>query len=259
MPAADGPLITLGKKLSSLGVPSLSTLTTQLSGAESYADFLNIIDQFLPERRQEILHEDTPGAQIARFAGYFEDRYFPLDQYCRMGDMESYEEIAHHIPVTVMGLSWDDYHEIAADFRDGIQLMTYLVIHPWEEAPSVALAEACVEHVPQELLDRAAEIQLEPGEAHRLLDGTQYEPLAHWADRLHYCTGNFFLDNDYEMLMNSMPPEWSTENVTGLTREWQQAQAAENRLSDFVEWLEGAPQGRFEEMVNFILEKQANG
>ena len=259
MPEADGPIIALGNKLSSLGVPSLSVLIAQISDSESYAVFLNLVDEFLPERRQEILHETSPTAQVACFAGYFEDRYFPLDQFCRMGDVESYEELTYRIPLVVMGISWDEYDEIASgDFRLAIQLMTYLAGNPWGDEPSVALAEACLEHVPQELLQRAADIQLEPGEAHRLLDGTQYEPVTNWVDRLNYCTGNFFLDNDYEMLMSGMPPEWDTETVTELTRLWQQAQAAENSLYDFVEWLEAAPSSRFEELVNFILEKKEN-
>lgn len=259
MPEADGPIITLGNKLSSLGVPSLSVLIALISDSESYADFLKLIDQFLPERRQEIMHEDTPPAQMALFASYFEDRYFPLEECFSIGDMESYDEIAHHIPLTVLGLSWDDYHEIASgNYREGIQLMTYLVTHPFDENPSVALAEACAELIPQELLGRAAEIQLEPGEAHRLLDGTQYSPLAEWADRLHYCTDNYFLDTDFEMLCNSLPTEWDAENVRELTGLWQQAQAAENRVSEFVDWLEAAPSSRFEELVNFILEKKEN-
>jgi len=258
MPEADGPIIILGNKLSSLGVPSLSVLIAQISDSESYAVFLDLVNEFLPERRQEILHETTPYAQVARFAGYFEDRYFPLDQIIRMGDVESYDELTHHIPLIVMGISWDDYEEITSECRPGIQLMTYLSFNPWGEEPSVSLAEACAEHVPQDLLGRAAEIQLEPGEAHRLLDGTQYEMVAHWADRIHCCTNNFFLDNDYEMLMNSMPPDWDRETVEALTRQWQQADAAESRLNDFVEWLEAAPSSRFEELVNFILEKKEN-
>jgi hypothetical protein len=258
MPEADGPLLALGNKLSSLGLPSLSVLIAQISDTEGYVDFLNIVHAFLPEREQEILHESTPAAQVARFASYFEDRYFPLEPHLRDGDIESYEEVTSFIPVIVAGMSWEDYEAIPSDYRPASQLMTYLVADPFEEGTDVALAEACEEYVPKSLLERVAENRLEPQEAHRLLDGTRYEALAKWASRIHSDTGNFFLDTDYEMLMSDMPPDWDIETVNALTREWQQADAFENTLSKFFEWLEGDLPGRFGELVNFILEKKAN-
>jgi len=260
MPERDGPILTLANKLASRGVPSISILIARVDSAEAFGDFLNLVDEFLPERRQEILSEINPGMQIALFANYFEDRFFPLDEYTKSGDAEEYEELTYRIPVIVMGMSYDDFHEISENWRAGIQLMTYLVSSPYDdfEGPSVALAEACREYVPQELIERAGAIQLELEEAHKILDGTKYEQLAHWADRLHCNTDNFFLDTDYEMLMQDVI-SWSREDVELLTTQWNQAQAAENRMTEFIVWLEADHGGRFEEVVNFILERRANG
>ncbi|NQT31208.1 MAG: hypothetical protein HQ588_02645 [Deltaproteobacteria bacterium] len=260
MSERDGPILTLADKLSSKGLPSISILIAWLDNAEAFADFLNLVDEFLPERRQDILSETSPGDQISVFADYFADRYFPLDDYVRYGDAGEYEELTYRIPLTVQGISYDDYHEISSEYRAGIQLIAYLIRNPYEdlEGASVSLAEACQEHVPQELIERAAAIQLEPEEAHKLLNGTTYEQLAHWTDRLHCCTNNFFLDTDYEMLMQDIPG-WDREDVEELTRQWHQAQDTENRLTEFVEWLEGDLPGRFEEIVIFILEGRANG
>jgi len=260
MPDRDGPILTLADKLTSKGLPSISILIAWLDNAEDFADFLNLVDEFLPERRQEILSETSPSAQIACFCGYFEDRYFPLDDYVRYGDAGEYEELTFRIPLTVQGISYDDYHEISSEYRAGIQLIAYLIRNPYEdlEEASVSLAEACQEHVPQELIERAAAIQLEPEEAHKLLNGTPYEQLAHWTDRFNCCTNNFFLDTDYEMLMQDVPC-WDRADVDNLTRQWHQAQDTENRLTEFVEWLEADPKGRFEEVVNFILERRADG
>lgn len=157
------------------------------------------------------------------------------------------------------GLSFDDYHEIPSDYCPGIQLLTYLSTNPCDEERNVSLTEACREHVPQELLERAASIELEPPEAESLLKGTKYEAVAHWINRLHCCTNNFFLDNDYEVLYSGMMPEWDSETVADLTTQWQQAELAEDKLSKFVDWLEEDMPGRFEELVNFILEKRGNG
>jgi hypothetical protein len=131
--------------------------------------------------------------------------------------------------------------------------MTYLIESPWEDDDiNVSMAEACAEYVPAPLVDGAGRIRLSREESHILLKSTKYEPLALWADRLHCDTGNFFLDTDYELLWNSIPPDWSPENVAELTRQWQQAEAHENKTGEFMEWLEEDIPGHFEELVSFI-------
>jgi hypothetical protein len=248
--------MVLAAKLLAWRVPSLTSLVAQISDAESYAQFVDMVKTYLPEREQEILHETTPAAQIARFASYFEDRYFPLEQPIKWGDIESYSDITYRIPVVVMGFSYDDYHEMPAEWRPGAQLMTYLIENPWEDDISVSLAEACSDHVPDELIKRAGQIRLSPDEADRLLKDTKYKALALWARTLHYNTGNFFLDTDYEMLWNSIPPDWSPETVAELTRQWHQAEQQENETGNFMEWLEGDLSARFEELVSFIEERR---
>lgn len=260
MPERSSSLRHLAAELISRGVPSLSVLRAQLAGAEGYIDFRHLIEEFLPERGQDILREPSPGAQLAAFASYFEDRYFPLDDIFRTGDIEGYEDLTMHIPVIVMGMGWDDYDEIASDYKAGIQLITYLLENPFDEDGeiNVSLAEACAEHVPRALLERVPENRLSGEEAHRLLDGTPYEGVAIWADRIGNASDNFFLDTDYQYLYASGPPEWDMGTVQALTRDWHQAQELENRLSRFVEWIEEDMPGRFEEILNFILEKRAD-
>ena len=255
MPKRVSPLMALAQKLLVRRVPSLSSLIAQISDAENYAQFVDMVKTYLPEREQEILHEPTPMAQIARFASYFEDRYFPLEDAIQCGELESYEEITYRIPLVVRGFSYDDYHEVH-DWRPGAQLMTYLIESPWDEDNNVSMGEACAEHVPAALVERTGEIRLSPGEAHELLKGTKYEPLALWADRLHYDTGNFFLDTDYEMFWSSIPPEWDPENVEELTRQWQQAEAHDDKTGEFMEWLEEGLPGHFEELVSFIEKRR---
>jgi len=258
MPKRVSPLLILANNLLARRIPSLSSLVAQISDAENYAEFVDMVKTYLPEREQEILHEPTPYSQVASFASYFEDRYFPLEDYFKCGDLESYEDITCRIPVVVRGFSYEDYHEVP-DWRPGVMLMTYLVESPWEgEDVNVSMAEACAEHVPAPLVERAGKVRLRLDEAHELLKGTKYEPLALWADRLHYNTGNFFLDTDYEMLWNNIPPDWSPENVEKLTRQWQQAKLHENKTFEFMEWLEEDLPGHFEELVAFIAERRGD-
>jgi hypothetical protein len=137
--------------------------------------------------------------------------------------------------------------------------MSYLIRNPFEGEMDVALAEACEEHVPRELLQRVPENGLEPEEIHQLLNGTRYEGLAIWADMIWHSTGNFFLDTDYEELWSGLFIEWNREEVERLTRDWQQAEELQNRLSEFANWLEGDLATRFEELLNFIVEQKRNG
>ncbi len=259
MPKRVSPLLILADKLLARGIPSLSSLIAQISDSENHAQFVNMVKTYLPERVQEILHEPTPQSQVARFASYFEDRYFPLEDFFEIGDLESYEDITYRIPVVVMGFSYEDYHEVH-DWRPGAMLMTYLVPNPYEgEDIRVSLAEACREHIPDALIQRAGQCQLSPEDAHSLLKGSKYEPLALWADRLHFCTDNFFLDTDYEMLMTNIGPDWSPENVEELTRQWKLAEVRENRTGGFMDWLEEDLPGRFEELVSFIEGRKGDG
>ena len=259
MPERVRPLLILAYRLLARRVPSLSSLIAQISNAEEYAFFVDMVKTYLPERQQDILREPTPTSQMARFASYFEDRYFPLEPTFKDGMAEGYEEITRCIPVICMGISYEDYHE-APEWRPGALLMAYLVDNPYsEEDLDVPLAEACREHLPDALIERAGQSRLFPGEAHSLLKGTRYESLALWADRLHFCTGNFFLDTEYEMLWNSIPPDWTPENVEELTKQWMQAEAHDNKTGEFMDWLEDDLTGRFEELVSFIEERRGDG
>ena len=259
MPERDGPLLSLARRMLSLGPPALSVLIARLGEMEEYEDFITLVKEFLPEREQEILHQLTPASQMAAFASYFEDRYFPIDENIKLGEAESYGDLTRGIPVIARGISYDDYHEIAMeDWRPGVQLMTYLIESAYEEGDArIALAEACEEHVPVDLLRQVPEGGLSPDEIRRLLNGTPYKALAMWGDMLWSNTGNFFLDTDYEMLWSGgYLPQWGRETVGELTKQWQQADLIDEEVSNLVEWLEGDPTTRFGEILNFILERR---
>jgi hypothetical protein len=245
------PLMALAGKLLDKRIPSLSSLMVRLEESEDYADFVNLVKTYLPEHQGAILGEPTPASQMAAFASRFEDRYFPLEEPARDGMLESYSEITRSIPVVSLVLSYDEYHEIPEYYRAGCQLMTCLIRNPWDD-DTVALAEACAEHVPKGLVERAGRAALSPEEAKELLKGTKYEPLAMWAERLYQSTGNFFLDTDYECLYGGYAPGWDPEEVEELTRMWREAEAHESKTGDFMNWLEGDLPGRFEELVSII-------
>jgi hypothetical protein len=235
-----------------MGPPSLETLIAKLDEAEEYQEFLRIIREFLPEREAEILHEPTPDQQIRAFASRFEDRYFPLDT----GVEESYRDMIRGIPVVVMGLSYDDFHEGVSNWRPGFLLMTYLCQSGYDdEGTKVAQAEACLEHVPADLIRQAPDGGLSPEEVHELFDDTPHKALANWADILYARTGNFFLDTDYETLWEGGFPDWDRETVEEFTRQWQQAEATYDEIGNLAGWLEEDPPARFAELIKIIRKR----
>jgi hypothetical protein len=254
----DGSLATLIKKLRRLGPPSLAALVGQLAGVEDYAEFVRIVRELLPEREGDILGELTPDAQVARFASYFEDRYFPLHGFLQSGDTEGYIDLTRGMPCMVDGMVYEGYHDLAENGRPGLQLMAYLVEAPYGETEArIPLAEVCKEHVPVEDLQQVPPGGLKQDECRQLLGSTQYQALAHWSDMMGGDTHNFFLDVCDEDLYSGMElPDWSKETVEELTQQWHQADAIWKEVIDLATWLEVDPPARFKEILNFILERR---
>ncbi|MBA7599115.1 hypothetical protein ES703_06142 [subsurface metagenome] len=254
MPERDGPLLVLAGKLRSPGPPSLAILIARFEGVEDYEDFVALVREYLPECELEILREHLPSTQMALFVDRFGDRYFPLMEYI-WEEEEDYSYLTRGIPLIVMGVTGDDYHEIASCYKTGHQLMTYLLHYPYgeEDGGRIALAEACAKHVPPELLQRVPEGGITAEEAHRLLNDTQYKGLAHWADMLSADTGNDLLDITEDDLWSGMElPPWDRETVEHITQAWAQAEVIQGEVMRLGDWLEEDPPARFEELLNFI-------
>jgi hypothetical protein len=231
-------------------------LVGRLGQVEDYGDFVALVRRFLPEREIDILYQSTPAAQIAAFANYFEERYFPLQDMFKDGDVDEYEQLTQGIPVVVMGISYDYYCEIDSYMRAGIQLMTYLVQDPFQE-DRVALAEACAHIVSKELVALVPPEGF-PQEVCRSLVDTPYKGLMHWRDQLWGETGNYFLDLSDDELWSCGgcgSPDWDTEVVDELTHLWQQAEQIDREIGHFAVWLEESPEERFQEVLNFMLER----
>ena len=257
MPERAGPLLVLAGKLRSLGPPALAILIARLEAVEDYEEFVALVREYLPECELEILREHLPSAQMALFTDRFGNRYFPLMEYM-WEDEEDYSYLARGIPVVVMGVSYDDYHEIASNYRPGLQIMTYLVPYIYNEGDGgrTVLAEACAVHVPPALIQRVPEGGITAEEAHRLVDDTHYKGLAHWADMLSADTGNPFLDVPEEDLWSMEFPPWDRETVEELTQAWAQAEVIQGEVMRLAEWLEEDPPVRFEELLDFIENKR---
>jgi hypothetical protein len=222
-----------------------------------YADFVRLVKEFLPEKEHEILNRPALEQQIASFAGYFEDRYFPLPFFFREEEAEEYSDLTESMPLIAMGFGYQEYDDLVQNGNGGAGLMTYFFSQPYgDQGARIALGEACQEYVSAELLQRIPETGFTTEELHLLLDGTAYSALALWGDLINLATGNDFLDTDEEMMSNSVLPDWTRENVEYFTRQWAEAEEKQGLTYAMAEQFEKNPSQYFQEVVDFIDQRK---
>jgi len=248
--------LTLGKRLLLLGSPpAISILIQCIDETEPYQEFLSIIRDIFPECEQEILGQDSMEGRLNTFANRFEEKYFPL--HCDFGDwMDGYGDLVYEIPITLMGIDWEDYHAMPGDYRAGMCLASYLFEDPTDESEGarIAIGEACAQHVPTEILERVPGKGLSMEDGHRLFDDTPHKALAMWGEVLFMSTGTLFLDvareeQGYDRV------EWDRGTVVELTRQWQIADNIMAQSYQMFEWLEKDPPAHFTEILDFIEKK----
>jgi hypothetical protein len=222
---------------------------------ETYQDFLRLVDEFLLDERQDIIEVGNPQDMVAAFARRFDERYFPLADHLRSGDIESLSDLMHFIPIDVHGYDYDDYHALCDEPPDML-LSSLLVDFEDElglegEGIRVAILEAVAQHVPPELLDRIPERGYSLDFLAQVLPGTKYEGLLDRAGHLCHRSGTVFLDVTAEEFISN-PPTWDREEVEWLTEEWRKAKEMFGRESTFFRWLEEDLQGNFARLLAFL-------
>jgi len=261
------PLLDLGRLLLSLAAPpSITDLIAQLDEAEEYQQFIQIVRRFVPEAADDILARSSPEEKIGAFAQAFSNRYFQLEDRFIEGDVEGYRELMCGIPVIVLGMSFEDYHELAHDGRQGIQLMAYLLDDLYtpveqchaamplgvEAGARLALYDSLRLFMPRDILDRVPEGGLSNDDAQRIFAASRFRPIALFSQMIGCCTGNLFLDTDDEMLCQGNYPEWDAETVEELKQQWLEAEQIQNEVYTFCAWLEQDPVKHFKEVLYFM-------
>ncbi|MFQ6027688.1 MAG: hypothetical protein ACE5Q6_09370 [Dehalococcoidia bacterium] len=257
MPEA-GPLDILAHQLQGRAPPSLAAVLHALVPEEGFAEFMELIMEYLPEHQADILAGESATAQVAIFANRFRDRYFPLPYFedAYFNDF-SYADLLSGIPMYFLGMDWDDWHELPYFDGLGRRLLVSLIASPWasdDDGARVALVESFKREVPQELLERIPQGGYQPADLHRWVDDTQFHALALLADVVWFETGITFIDMDEE----SMPlVAWDPDNVWALTQEWLRAEQIYREIGELEEWLEHSPGGRFAQLLDFIDQRKA--
>lgn len=109
--------------------------------------------------------------------------------------------------------------------------------------------------MPADLLQRVPEGGLGLDDLHRLLDGTDYEGAACWAEILNQNTGTCFLDVSPEESGYYMSG-WDRDEVEALTLQWQWADLIRSSVYNLVDWLELDMPKHFREIIDCLEGKK---
>jgi hypothetical protein len=256
---SNGPLAKLSNLLAAVASPaSLKDLEDVLGNSENLITFLTVVHDILPDRAKLIMAERDQHLRVAKFAKYFEERYFPLHDFLHDGG-EGYESINFGIPFLVKGLGWEDYENLPDEgWKESIKLIAWMTQSPLSgDDTRIAIGEACKKFVPVKLLNKIPKKGYSPDEMHKFFDRTKYAGAAICADWLNGNTGNSFLDTDYEMQSSMNPQDWDMTDVKWMTTEWQKSELLEQKMFDTYELIEKDIKKHFALMLERIEEVKA--
>lgn len=246
-----------------VGPPSVGVLIDMLEQSEYLQDFVQLVREYLPEHEREIMTGDYSD-RAYRFCQLFSGKYFELDpDMIDLGD-DSLAELVNSIPVRPQGLGYERYHNFEY-MPDPMVLMLSLVANPWIEpeedvaAARVPLLEKVSELVGPEITERIPKEGWEPAELHRRLDGTKYQAVSMFADWVWMETGLAILDYDYEDCGCGFGGDlisWDRETVDALTEQEPKMREFWDSINHMDDWLLDSVQANFEELLDFLLERQ---
>ena len=95
-----GPLDILTRRLLARAPPMVGSILSAVVPYEGFAEFVALVQEFVPEHMADILSAQRPAGQIALFGNYFRDQYFPIVYSDNWMDPEvEYTDLLRHIPI----------------------------------------------------------------------------------------------------------------------------------------------------------------
>lgn len=243
------PLAILAKRLI-VAPPSISGLIDLILNSDVVTEFRELVREFLPEHESFIMAHDEAG-RIREFTYYFNRQYFPLSDNLGFDDL-ALADLVRAIPVDMMGFSYEDYHEFG-EFRPGFVLMLSLAEAPYYDDSGggrVPILERVSELVGRDLAELIPQEGWPTEDLHRMLDKTDYEGVALFADWVHANTGCRQLDANYEEYGEEA---WTHEVVDTLTAQWPRVRTIQDTIHDMYERLETDIHHNLRELLSFML------
>lgn len=253
-------LTILCNRLMSAAPPLLQSLASATQGADGLMLLMEKINDYLPEKKTEIL---TVKGFLERLNGFhkaFEQKYFPIippEDY--FGDDLSYW--FRYIPVHMEGFTDDDYANAADDWKDGFQMLFVLVKAPFwgGEDDRIPLLENVAKLVGEDIIKKLPAGGYDPSELRELIEMSGHpssigEPnfyigAANCANWMCNDTGFMILDANPE---NYSDAEWDKETVTTLAEQYPKKEAYMEKIYNLATYLEEKPRERFGALVDFL-------
>ena len=261
--------------------------------AESNQDwFEKLVQRTLPNKASKILEITNELIRVNRFIDVFSRTHFPLDDnYMEMviqsqfqddpsefehGAYGPYAILRQGIPFELTGCTWEAMHDLWDIDRVGTAAIALLAWmpgvlrnNPWasqEESLKEYLGirtswlESAASHIREETLKRIPENGIPMELLKEAVRETPLEAVLLEAKWVYNDTGNAFLDCNptEEDEFSGFSDPWETEVIETMTKEWEMAKPIKDKMYRLEKWLEKDIDKRFEEMLDFILERLAS-
>ena len=250
--------------------PSISDVVALLRYSEDYGWFVDLTHQMFPEEADGILGLPGIRERVGRFVHLVEERLFPLERgmveyILDEGVMPACSWLRRGIPYRLMGYSYDDFHELWGNYRDGISVLALLTKSSIEEhygnakGIRVSWLESAAVQIPQATLDRIPAGGIDVGQFSRAVTGTRFEGAAKGAAWIWSETGNFYLDNtmddgDYGGYCD---PWENPEIIRFAAEEWRAADKMLAEMDTAMKWIERDLASHFAELLDFVLPRMS--
>ena len=272
MPAAPPPRLTALIRAVTTRPPALQDLLRITDNAEDHKWFQGLVRLLFPRQAEQLLSQPGEAERVRNFTQQFGNTFFPLsEEYIEFyvldtdGDPQQspYSILRRGIPYELFGTSSEAIHEMWRIYSPSLasmHLFADFAGYIWDPGDvRVAWLEEAAAHIPQPVLERLPKDGVSTPRLTLALKDTRFEAVAHAAQCVSAQTGNFFLDCNYEDGgYEGYADPWDEDWIQQATNEWNNARPILDSINNLAGWLQEDLPARFEEMLDFVLERLSN-
>ena len=253
-------LDVLSNRLQSAAPPLLQSLMSATQGADGLLLLMEKINDYLPEKKAEIMAVKGFLERLNGFHKAFEAKYFPISP----PEDFLYDDMSYwfqYIPVHMEGFTDDDYAN-ANDWKDGWQMLFALSRPPFygSEDDRIPILENIAKLVGEDIVKKLPPGGYDPSELRELIE-MGGAPSSIGSDNLYIGAANCaaWMCNDTGFMILDANPEnysdspWDKETIAILAEQYPLKEAYMDKILNLAVYLEEKPRERFGALVDFLL------
>ncbi|MDD5411132.1 MAG: hypothetical protein PHF31_06915 [Methylobacter sp.] len=261
--ASRFPLTALINSLQA-GPPTIGEVLFLFDEVEGREDFEELLDEFLPDLKEEILFSSHTG-WTAKFTEAFSNRYFrledPLD-YEMLSDELTLYDFCHIMPVACYGIGSEDYHDNFRDFGMGVVIVMGLCEYPYTVTVNsnmemngyqarIPILEYLEDFYGQELVSKIPKTGWGSEDIAEVTANTQYAGAGDIALMLTGLSPCEQLNTAFEDVQEW--PDWNRAIVDNLTGQQEELKAILKRIDGFKEMANTDGETCLKELIDLML------